>query len=229
MYTLHHKIIGSENQDKLSKTTIAIIGLGGLGCHVAQMLYRTGFHQLIFIDDDVVELGNLPRQILFYKKDIGQAKVVAAKQNLEQFEKGRLQTIPERLTSKNSLEYLKNADLVVDCTDNFTGRYAISKACKALNIPMIYGGVQGFNVQVATFGFQNSLYFHEAFPDEKALLNTEDCSASGVLPHVVALAANYQVNAIIQMIFFGETETNALLAVNLKTGKQRWLRLQRSE
>ncbi|MGB0868854.1 MAG: HesA/MoeB/ThiF family protein [Flavobacteriales bacterium] len=227
LFDVHHKIIGKEIQNQIENTTIAIIGLGGLGCHVAQILYRTGFKNLILIDDDLVQESNLPRQILFHQSDIGKSKVTVAKAELERFCKGNIQCFQKRLTSKNAIQLLKNTAITVDCTDNFTARYAISESCKQLDIPMIYGGVNRFDIQVATFGFQNGMYFHEAFPNKKLLFQSEDCNASGVLPHMIALAANYQVNEIIKMFCSENIKTNQLFCFNANTGKQRWINLRK--
>ncbi len=226
LFKVHHQLIGEERQSQLAAAKVAIIGLGGLGTCVAQSVNRLGIGHLQLWDDDTVEASNLPRQVLYAQQDIGSLKVHAAKEKLLQFQnKQEIEVIPELLTSKNA-ERLKGADLALDCTDNFVARYAISKACEALAIPMIFGGVDRFEGQVGVFNHQGGLPFHKVFPDAEVLMQNETCEASGVLPFVVQTIGNYQVAEAFKVISgHGKALNNQLFVLDFETSKSRIIQL----
>ena len=227
LFRINETLIGSENQRLIKTAKVAIVGVGGLGCCVLQSLVRLGVTNMTLIDADHVEDSNLQRQVLFTEKDVGKFKVETAKEKLSLFSKHlNISTFIENLNSKNGTALLKDHDVVFDCTDNFTGRYTISKACKTLNIPVIYGGVNAFEGQVGVFNYKSSKAFHEAFPAEKALLETETCEASGVLVVVVQIIANYQAVEFFKLRTNQKALlNNKLLCVNILSGNQRIIKL----
>lgn len=215
----------------LSDAKVAIIGVGGLGCHVAQGLVRLGIKQIRLIDSGKVELSNLPRQVLFDMKDINQFKVDVASEKLTTFSGDlKLDTSTTYLTELNGAELLKNCDIVVDCTDNYASRFAISKTSNTLQIPMVYGGVNQYEGQVGVFNFLQTPTFHHFFPNTEEMLLLEDCTASGVLPFVVSTVASLQIAEIFKII---TQNTNVLagklLCINVLSSKQRILKLKLPE
>ena len=134
--------IGKENQDKLSKSTVVIIGIGALGTTLLDILARAGIGKIRIIDRDIVELNNLQRQTLFNEEDLGKPKVIAAKEKILSINsdiniEGHLMDL-----DFDNVELLKS-DLILDCTDNIYTRFLINEYSKKNNIPWIYASVIG--------------------------------------------------------------------------------------
>jgi len=214
----------------MASINIAIIGLGGLGCSVANGLIRLGVKNLTLIDPDIIQSSNIPRQILFNQDDVGQSKVqIAKKRLLKIFDGINILIFEDFITNKTGPEYLKKSDLVIDCTDNYLARHAISKSCKIVNKPMIYGGVEKFEGQVGVFNLNGSSSFHESFPNIQDLIKQDNCSSSGVLPFVVQHIANIQVIEAYKIICNEDNIlTNQLLCINVLSGKQRIVNLKKT-
>nr|WP_321225272.1 HesA/MoeB/ThiF family protein [uncultured Psychroserpens sp.] len=227
IFEVQDKLIGKTKSQQLKNSRIAIVGLGGLGCSVAMGIVRLGINNLVLIDNDKIEVSNIPRQILFEKKDIGHSKIVTAKQQLlDIFEDLTINCIDDFITVSNGTKLLENVDIVIDCTDNYMARYAVSKTCLSLKIPMIYGGVQAFEGQIGTFNYNKSKPFHILFPNLNTLLLEEKCEASGVLPFVVQTVANLQIIEAYKIIC-GEQNvlSNQLLCINTLSNKSRIINL----
>ncbi|WP_262890386.1 HesA/MoeB/ThiF family protein [Winogradskyella helgolandensis] len=227
-FEVHEKCIGKEKMHHLKNSRIAIVGLGGLGCSVAMGLTRLGIQNLVLADNDHIERSNVARQILFTKSHIGASKVQTAKDALlEIFDDLNITCIQDYITTQNGINILKSADIIVDCTDNYIARYAISKTCESINKPMIFGGVQGFEGQVGVFNYKNSKPFHHTFQNINSLLKVENCEASGVLPFVVQTVANYQVIECYKIICNeNNVLNNQLLCINTLSNKSRILKLE---
>lgn len=226
-FEVHHKLIGKLEQDKISSTSIVVIGVGGLGCVVAEGLVRLGIKKITLVDGDIVQKTNIPRQFLFTSKDIGKPKVEVAKKQLSDiFQNIEITVINDFFTKETTLQKI---DIVVDCTDNYTARYAISKKCMELNLPMVYGGVDKFEGQIGVFNYNGSKPFHKVFPNIKELLQNETCTSSGVLPFVVQITGNYQVIEVFKVITnHKELLNNKLLCINFLLNKQRIIKLTTS-
>ncbi|WP_179319135.1 HesA/MoeB/ThiF family protein [Winogradskyella helgolandensis] len=227
-FEVHEKCIGKEKMHQLKNSRIAVVGLGGLGCSVAMGLTRLGIQNLVLADNDHIERSNVARQILFTKSHIGASKVQTAKDALlEIFDDLNITCIQDYITTQNGINILKSADIIVDCTDNYIARYAISKTCESINKPMIFGGVQGFEGQVGVFNYKNSKPFHHIFQNINSLLKVENCEASGVLPFVVQTVANYQVIECYKIICNeNNVLNNQLLCINTLSNKSRILKLE---
>lgn len=139
------KQIGNEGQDKLTRSTVVVVGCGGLGSLVLTYLACAGIGRLAFIDFDVVSETNLNRQFLHSEKDIGMPKALSAKEWLQTINSEiELIAIQENLTKENIDRLIDTADVVVDCVDNIETRILLGRECLRRNIPLIEGGVQGF-------------------------------------------------------------------------------------
>lgn len=226
-FAVHHRIIGETIQHKVASSHIAVIGVGGLGCSVAQGLVRLGVQHITLIDNDMVQQANLPRQVLFDETDIGAHKVDVAKCKLLLFSKDiNVITKTERLTKSNGSKLLTGAEIVMDCTDNPESRYFISEICKELSTPMVYGGVNQFEGQISVFNYEGSPSFHEAFPNKEELINQPNCQDSGVLPFVVQGVANRQVIEAYKIITKDkDLLNNRLLCISFLSGRQRIISL----
>src|SRR6185503_14130502 len=174
---------GEESQQKLLKAKILVMGAGGLGCPVLQYLAAAGTGTIGIVDDDVVALNNLHRQVLYSVGDIGLSKAERAAYLLRQLNP-EINIIPynERLTVQNALTLITDFDIIVDGTDNFSTRYLINDACVLLNKPLVYGAISQFEGQVSVFNFRKNsndeaVNYRDLFPDppvEDEVLNCAD-------------------------------------------------------
>jgi adenylyltransferase/sulfurtransferase len=144
--------IGGVGQRKLKAASVAVIGAGGIGSAVIPALAGAGVGSLTIIDDDVVELTNLHRQPLFRERDAGYSKADLALQfvhRLNRFVKAK--PMQERIGPANARELLGGHDLVIDGSDNFATRLAVSDACVVLGIPLVAAAAVRFQGQVGLF------------------------------------------------------------------------------
>lgn len=150
-YSIQRRVarVGPQGQKRIGEAKAVVVGVGALGGTIASLLVRGGIGEILLIDDDRVEKGNLHRQILFTEADAraNKTKVKAAERTLtEASSLVSIKTRAERLEDANAVEILKGASIVLDATDNLSTRFVINTTCVALGIPWIYGGV------VATMG-----------------------------------------------------------------------------
>ena len=191
--------VGIEGQEELADTSILIVGLGGLGCPVAQYLTSSGIGYLTLMDSDKVELSNLSRQPLFTEQDVGKFKVKLLKETLGYLNPNTAFTvIPEALTKDNALEIISSHDFVMDCTDNIDSRYIISDLCQSIGKPLIHGGVRAFEGNVGVF-LEGSGYFRALYPKPPAPESVEDCSTTGVLSTFVGWVGLHQALLAVQL------------------------------
>src|SRR6185436_18829929 len=155
LYERYHRQIilpefGEEGQQKLLQAKVLVIGAGGLGCPVLQYLTAAGIGTIGIVDDDVVSLNNLHRQVLYSVNDIGLSKAERAANILQQLNPEiKIIAYNERLTTQNALIMIDEYDVIFDGTDNFSTRYMINDACVLLNKPLVYGAVSQFEGQVS--------------------------------------------------------------------------------
>ncbi len=144
--------IGGAGQFALDQAHVAIVGLGGIGSPALQYLAGAGVGKLTLIDDGAVELSNLQRQTIYSMRDVGHGKVVAARRWLANFdEKLEVALVDRRLTRDNAVAAFEGADLVLDGTDTFATRLAVSDACVAAGVPLLSAAVGRFQGQVGAF------------------------------------------------------------------------------
>ena len=144
--------IGGAGQFALAQAHVAVIGLGGIGSPALQYLAGAGIGRLSLVDDDDVDASNLQRQTIFTNRDVGHGKAVAARRWLANFDEGLEVTISDtRITGENAHKLVAGADLVLDGTDNFATRLAVSDACVAAGVPLLSAAVGRFQGQVAAF------------------------------------------------------------------------------
>lgn len=203
--------VGIEGQLKLKKAKVLIVGVGGLGCPVAQYLSAAGVGEIGLVDHDLVDSSNLQRQILFGDKDIGKPKTEVARDRI-------LGTNPtlkctsyfERLDAKTAASLFKEYDIVVDGVDNFQTKYLINDACILTNKPMVSGAIYKYQGQLSTFNYKNGPSYRCLFPDRKAEeASCEDVGVLGVLPGIIGTMQAAEVMKII-------LEIGAVLSGKLK-------------
>lgn len=144
--------IGGAGQARLADTHVALVGLGGIGSPALQYLAGAGIGRLTLIDDGMVELSNLQRQTIYTARDIGHGKAVAARRWLANFDDGLEIAISDaRATRDKAADLVAAADLVLDGTDTFATRLAVSDACVSARVPLLSAAVGRFQGQVGAF------------------------------------------------------------------------------
>lgn len=142
--------IGVSGQERLKSSTVVIAGAGGLGCAVSTYLAVAGVGRIIVIDKDIVEPTNLNRQILHFEKDIGRIKSESAVGKLRELNsKIIVLGINAEINNDNYNDLFKDAELILDCLDNFETRLVLNRASLELNIPLIHGACYGFEGRVS--------------------------------------------------------------------------------
>lgn len=144
--------VGGAGQVALAEKHVAVIGLGGIGSPALQYLAAAGIGRFTLVDDDDVDASNLQRQTIFTTRDVGHGKAVSARRWMANFDEAlQVEISDRRIGRTNAAELLGGADLVLDGTDNFATRLAISDACVELGIPLLSAAVGRFQGQVGTF------------------------------------------------------------------------------
>ena len=191
--------IGIEGQKKLINATVALVGMGGLGCPVSQSLIASGIGKLKIIDGDKVELSNLHRQPLYGVEDIGRLKVQVAKKKLMQLnESAIVEPIEEFLNENNGLNFVSGATIIIDATDNIQTRQLIDRLSKKLEIPMVYGGLYRYEGQVAVLNANGSPGYVDLFPEPTS--SGDACADAGVLGMLPGIIGNIQALEAVKLI-----------------------------
>jgi len=216
--------IGIEGQQKICESKVLLFGAGGLGSPIAMYLAASGIGELTVVDPDTVDLSNLQRQILHCTKNLGEDKVLSAKQTLTSLNsQTSVRTIKEILTGNSLEDEINRADVVVDATDNFQSRFAINAACVKSKIALVTGAAIRFEGQVAVFDMQEgSACYQCLFPDVDLGQNEspenefeESCAETGILGSVTGLIGSIQATEVIKLVTnIGQTLTNKLLLID---------------
>jgi len=148
-YSRQLPIIGEKGQKKLKDAKVLIAGVGGLGSVVSIYLTAAGVGRLVLVDNDIVKLPDLNRQILYTQKDIGRKKVLVAKERLQMLNSDvEIVAVDARITTENINSLVENVDIVVDCLDNWHTRMTLDKAIRDEKKILVHGGIEGLYGQV---------------------------------------------------------------------------------
>ncbi|MEA3015305.1 MAG: molybdopterin-synthase adenylyltransferase [Sphingomonadales bacterium] len=208
------KELGGEGQRKLLSATMVVIGAGGIGAPVIQYLAAGGVGRLRVIDDDLVSLDNLQRQILFGTADVGRSKLEVAGEAAARLNRDvALEQRRERLTPANAAALLGGADVVIDGSDNFATRLAVSDACTAARIPLVSAAIGQFQIQIGTFrGWEPGRPCYRCFVgDAFDADDCDSCAELGVLGPAAGLAGSWAaLEAMRQIAGFGDAAAGKL-------------------
>ena len=200
-------------QQRLNEARVLVVGMGGLGCPAAMYLTAAGVGNLVIVDDDVVELTNLQRQIAHTERDLGQSKVESAKNTLAVLNpEVNVVAINERVDADRLRELAEQVDVIVDACDNFTTRFAVNAAAIQAGKPLVSGAAIRMEGQVAIFDLRNP-----ASPCYQCLYRPggnadNSCSANGVMAPVVGVIGSVQALETIKVLAnFGEPLVGRLL------------------
>ena len=209
--------IGEAGQAKIRNAKVLLVGVGGLGSPIATYLTGAGIGTLGLIDDDVVSITNLHRQVLYTEEEVGLPKAECAKRRLHSLNhEVNIVAYPERLTRENAEDLIRLYDLVIDGMDNFATRFIVSDACEALHKPYVYGAIRGLEGQVSVL-CQGKCTYRSLFPDEDATLKMPH-PGKQVLGTTPAVIGSVEACQALQLISsFGEPLIDKIWTINLAT------------
>jgi adenylyltransferase/sulfurtransferase len=212
--------IGEDGQHKLAKAKVLVIGAGGLGAAILPYLAAAGVGEIGIVDDDVIEISNLHRQVIYKSSAVGKSKVKEAKQMISELNPlVKVKAISEKLSGKNVLTLFEKYDIVVDATDTISIKYLINDACLVTNKPMVYGSIFRFQGQVSVFNYQNGPTYRCLYPDENS--NALNCEDAGVIGVSVGIIGMFQANEVLKMILgIGEVLSGKILVYNILNNEQ---------
>ena len=213
------KNIGIIGQKKIIQSKVLIIGMGGLGCPVAEFLTRAGVGSLGIVDSDNVELSNIHRQSLYNSDDLNIPKVNAALKKLNKINNRTKVTGYEiRLNKKNFSKIIKNYNYVIDGSDNFKTKFLINDFCIKSKKFLVTGAISKFDGHIFTFDFQNKknpclrCFFQEDEISDDIL----NCEFEGILGTVAGIIGTIQANEVLKKILnIGKNLNGFILILDL--------------
>ena len=193
--------IGPSGQARLAAASVLVVGAGGLGSAALQYIAAAGVGRIGIADPDVVSLTNLHRQPLYATGSIGLRKAAAAAARLAEVNPSvDTVVLEEALDGSNAASVMGPYDIVLDCTDNFTARYALNDAAMALGKPLVHASVHRFEGQVAVFGHAGGPCYRCLHPDPPPEGLVPDCAAEGVLGVLPGIAGTIQASEALKLV-----------------------------
>lgn len=226
------KDVGGTGQMRLKQGRVLIVGAGGLGSPLAMYLAAAGVGTIGIVDDDVVELSNLQRQIAHGMNDLGRAKVDSARDTIRNMNPDiAVQTHQMRLNARNVMDLIAQYDVIADGSDNFDTRFLLNDACYFAGKTLVSGAALRFDGQVVTFkahlGAPHPCYrcIYHAPPPPDAI---PSCSQGGVLGAVVGTIGGMQATEILkELIGIGDGLSGHLVIVDALAASFRKIRVPR--
>ena len=213
------KNIGTFGQKKIIQSRVLIIGMGGLGCPVAEFLTRAGVGTLGIVDYDNVDLSNIHRQSLYNVSDIKKSKVLIAKKKLKKINsKTNIICYNIRINKKNLTKIIKKYDYVVDGSDNFETKFLINDFSKKFQKYLVTGAISKFDGHIFTFDFKNKKTpcIRSFFQERKVSDDILNCEYEGVLGTVAGTIGTIQANEILKKILnIGKNLNGNILILDL--------------
>lgn len=216
--------MGESGQERLLASTVAVVGAGGLGSAALPYLAAAGVGSITIIDGDVVELGNMQRQVLH--SQLGRNKAESAAERLRQLNPDiRVDCLPEFLTAARAETLFVQADLVLDCTDSFGAKFLISDAAQRVGARLVWAAAVGMQGQCSVFGVRGAdgtvLYLRDLIPTEPDVGDYPMATDIGVLGAMVGQVGALQATEAIKVLAgFGDPLVGRVLV--LDAAQARW-------
>jgi len=194
--------IGIEGQRRLLRSHALVIGAGGLGSPVALYLGSAGVGRITIVDDDSVDLTNLQRQIAHDVARIGTPKAASAARSIAAINPTVIVTaLHERAEADRLAELVADADVVIDCSDNFATRQAVNAACVAHARPLVAGAAIGFDGQLSVYDTRSAVSpcYACAFPPDPAFRDVA-CATMGVFAPLVGIVGSLQAAEALKLL-----------------------------
>jgi molybdopterin/thiamine biosynthesis adenylyltransferase len=224
--------VGGAGQQKLRKSRVLVIGAGGLGSPVLQYLTAAGVGTLGVIDDDIVSLSNLQRQVLFDEDQLDMPKVFATKSKLEALNPHiTIRPYNRRLTQTDAQDLFADYDLVLDGTDNYKTRALVNATCVAGKTPLVSGAISQWEGQVSLFDPANGTPCYACiFPEEPADGLAPSCAQAGVMGALPGIIGSIMAaEAIKHITGAGQTLAGEMLIFDALYGENRKISLQKAD
>ena len=222
--------IDIEGQQKLLAAKVLIVGAGGLGSPAAIYLAAAGVGNITVYDNDVVDLSNLQRQITHHTADIGTDKVISTRQTLNRLNpEVKITAVKQRLEGQQLELEVAQADVVLDCSDNFSTRFAINNACVKQQTPLVSGAAIRFEGQVTVFtpGRNNSPCYNCLYNSDGEEL--QNCATNGVIAPITGIIGSIQALEAMKLIMnIGEALTGRLLLLDGLTMEWNTMKLRKN-
>lgn len=222
--------IGVEGQQRIAAAHVVVIGAGGLGSPVALYLGGAGVGRLTLVDDDAVDLTNLQRQIAHVEVRIGRSKVESAAEAVAGLNSTvQVRTVAQRADRELLDELVADADVVVDCCDNFQTRHTVNAACVAHRVPLVSGAALRFDGQLAVFDPRNpaSPCYACVFPPDQPPEETR-CAVLGVFAPLVGIIGSCQAAEALKLVAqIGQSLAGRLLLLDARGMEWSQLRVPR--
>lgn len=222
--------IDIEGQQKLLAASVLIVGAGGLGSPAAIYLAAAGVGNIAIYDNDVVDLSNLQRQIAHHTPDIGTDKVISTRQTLNKLNPEiKIRAVKQRLEGEHLESEVMQTDVVLDCSDNFTTRFAINNACVKHQTPLVSGAAIRFEGQVTVFtpGQNNSPCYNCLYTSDGEEL--QNCATNGVIAPITGIVGSIQALEAMKLIMdIGEALTGRLLLLDGLTMEWNTMKLRKN-
>jgi sulfur-carrier protein adenylyltransferase/sulfurtransferase len=221
--------VGVRGQRRLRDARVLLVGAGGLGSPLALYLAAAGVGHLGVVDDDVVDVTNLQRQILHGTASVGRPKLASAVERLHDL--NPLVTVEPhqtRLTAANALRIIADYDIVADGTDNFATRYLVNDACVLLGRPNVYGSIFRFDGQASVFATPDGPCYRCLYPEPPPPGLVPSCAEGGVLGVLPGLVGTIQATEVIKLIIgIGDPLIGRLLLIDAAQMSFRTLAVRR--
>ena len=213
------KNIGSFGQKKIINSKALIVGMGGLGCPVAEFLTRAGIGSLGIIDSDKVEISNIHRQSLFNIEDIKKFKVSVASKKLKKInDKTKINCYKKRLNENNIGKIIKKYDYIIDGSDNFKTKFLLNDFSIKFKKFLVTGAISKFDGHIFTFNFKNKKTpcIRSFFQEKEISEDVLNCEYEGVLGTVAGIIGTLQANEILKRILnIGKSLNGNILILDL--------------
>ena len=223
--------IGIEGQQRILNARVLVIGLGGLGSPVALYLGTAGVGHLTLVDHDRVDLTNLQRQVAHTQARVGLHKVDSAREALLAINPNlNISVLPERADAQRLQALVAQADVVLDCSDNFATRQALNAACVHHRVPLVSGAAIRFDGQLAVYDSRlaHSPCYACVFPPDTYLEETR-CATMGVFAPLVGIIGSMQAAEALKLISgAGEAAVGRLLMLDGRSMHWSDIRLPRN-
>jgi sulfur-carrier protein adenylyltransferase/sulfurtransferase len=221
-FTRHFSLaeIGRGGQEKLKNARVLVIGAGGLGSPLLIYLAAAGVGTIGIVDDDIVSVSNLQRQVLYTTAEVGRKKVEIASQKLTAlYPEIDIQTFDLRLNEVNAEKLLEGYNIIADCTDNYKTRALLGQVSAKLNKPLAFASVLNYEGQITVFNYRGGPAYADLFPNvpEDGIYKENEIGLIGVLP---GIAGTFQANEIVKIITgYGEVISGKLLVFNIQDNR----------
>lgn len=221
--------VGMEGQEKLKKSSILLIGCGGLGSPLSMYLAAAGIGRLGLVDFDLTDFTNLQRQVAFSTSDVGRPKVEATRDRINQINPNvQVDTYREKLSSENVKKLFAPYDIIIDGTDNFPTRYLTNDACVFLKKPNVYGSIFRFEGQATVFWAEKGPCYRCLYPEPPPPGMVPSCAEGGVLGILPGTIGLIQATEAVKLILGkGEPLIGRLLLYNALDMRFREVKLQK--